>query len=346
MLPQKTYCSSDSHSSRRTARRITIVLMFAGTLVIADEQSTEAGNAATGQEPITPIPLTVTVDEDKAQLGESLFYDTRLSKDNHLACASCHQLESGGDDNVAKSLSQTEDAHVMNTPTVFNARYNFRQNWDGSAATLGDQIEMVFANHDEFNTDWNSVISALKADSDLADDFNKNYKQGITKDNIIDALVEYEKTLITPNSRFDRFLRNEENVLSKEEIEGYKLFKALGCISCHQGRNIGGNLFQKFGVFYNYIAERGDITERDYGKFNITNREIDRFVFKVPSLRNIAATSPYLHDGSAKTIEDAIRIMGKTQLGKILTESEILSIKKFLNTLTGEYKSKPLDTRS
>ena len=298
------------------------------------------------QEPISPIPQNVTIDEDKALLGESLFFDTRLSKDNTIACATCHQLEAGGDDNVARGISQASSMHVINTPSVFNAQYNFRQNWDGSAKTLNQQIEMVVGSHHEFNTDWNNIISKFIRDDGIRKDFDKSYSDGLTKDNIIDAIVEFEKTLITPDSRFDRYLRYEDNALTEEEIEGYTLFKDLGCISCHQGRNIGGNLFQKFGVFYDYIAERGDITKQDYGKFNISNRQVDKFVFKVPSLRNVAVTAPYLHDGSATTIEDVIEIMGKTQLGKTLTESEILSIKSFLNTLTGEYKNKPLDARS
>jgi len=303
-------------------------------------------NESYRKEPITPIPLYITSDIEKASLGESLFFDTRLSKNETIACSTCHQLEAGGDDNVAKGISQATEMHVINTPSVFNATYNFRQNWDGSARTLNEQIEMVVGSHHEFNNDWNHVVASLTKDDGIRSDFNKTYADGITKDNIIDAIVEFEKTLITPNSRFDRYLRNEDDALTDEELEGYVLFKDLGCISCHQGRNIGGNLFQKFGVFYDYIAERGDITKQDYGKFNTTNRQIDKFVFKVPSLRNIAVTAPYLHDGSASTIEDAIAIMGKTQLGRTLTESEILSIKLFLNTLTGEYKNKRLDAKS
>ena len=160
-----------------------------------------------------------------------------------------------------------------------------------------------------------------------------------------DAIVEFEKTLITPNSRFDRYLRNDGSLTNKE-IEGYTLFKELGCVSCHQGTNIGGNLYQKFGLFYDYLAERGNIQKQDYGRYNTSNREMDKFVFKVPSLRNIAVTAPYLHDGSAKTIEQAISIMGKTQVGKVLTDNEIELIKSFLNTLTGEYKNRPLDMHS
>jgi cytochrome c peroxidase len=293
-------------------------------------------------EPITPIPLQVDVNEARASLGERLFHDTRLSRNNSISCSSCHRLADGGDDNLATGISISEGLHVINTSTIFNVSYNFRQNWDGSARTLQEQINMVVTNHLEFDNEWSNIIAKLNMDENIQHDFNAIYADGISKDNIIDALVEFEKTLVTPNSRFDRYLRNE-NSLTEDEINGYALFKDLGCISCHQGMNIGGNLFQKFGIFYNYIAERGDIKESDQGKFNNSKREEDRYVFKVPSLRNVAVTAPYLHDGSIETLEEAIEIMGRTQLGRSLNDLEIMQIKAFLMTLTGEYKNRPLD---
>ena len=298
------------------------------------------------QEPIFPIPQKVDVNESKARLGETLFFDTRLSKNNTIACASCHHLDAGGDDNVAFGISTSAEQHIINTPSIFNARYNFRQNWDGSAKTLYEQIATVMKSHHEFNNKWHKVVSTLRLDKSLLNDFNKVYQDSVTKNNIIDAIVEFEKTLITPNSRFDRYLRDDNPDLTRDEIKGYLTFKELGCVSCHQGINIGGNLYQKFGIFYDYIAERGNVSKADFGRMNITNDQTDAFVFKVPSLRNIAATAPYLHDGSAETIEEAISIMGKTQLGRELTDNEILLIKGFLNTLTGEYKNKLLDVKS
>ncbi len=296
------------------------------------------------QEPIYPIPQEIIVNDSKAKLGEMLFLDTRLSKNNSIACISCHHLDAGGDDGVAIGITLlADDQHILNTPSIFNARYNFRQNWDGSSKTLHQQINAAMNSHHIYDNEWATVITTLLADKDFENKFSKVYNDGITKNNIIDAIVEFEQTLITPNSRFDRYLRNENIELTKNEIDGYLIFKELGCISCHQGINIGGNLYQKFGVFYNYIAERGDIRQSDYGRMNITNRQMDAFVFKVPSLRNVAVTAPYLHDGSAETIEEAILIMGKTQLGRILTENEIFLIKSFLYTLTGEYKNKTLD---
>jgi cytochrome c peroxidase len=296
-------------------------------------------------EPIFPIPQSVEFNKARAALGKTLFFDTRLSKNNSIACASCHQLDAGGDDNVALGISMSAEHNVINTPGIFNARYNFRQNWDGSTRTLQGQVDTAMKSQHAFDNDWDAVISALASDPLLSKEFKEAYGDGVTRQNITDAIVEFEKSLVTPNSRFDRYLRNEPDSLNKEEIEGYQKFKELGCISCHQGINIGGNLFQKFGVFYNYIAERGDITQADYGRMNTTERQMDKFVFKVPSLRNVALTAPYLHDGSAETLEEAIDIMGKTQLGRTLSIDEIMMIKAFLNTLTGEYNNKLLEAQ-
>ena len=336
-------------SARTISPNISSLATFLATMLLCTLEMTTAHAEHIEHlrhEPILPIPLETETNADKARLGEILFFDTRLSSNKQLACASCHQLETGGDDNVAIGISSIAEQHIINTPSIFNARYNFRQNWDGSIKTLGEQIDMVLGNKHEFDNNWNDIILALSDDNELKKEFYAIYQDGITKDNIVDALVEFEKTLTTPNSRFDKYLRKEDNSLSEKEIKGYLVFKELGCISCHQGVNVGGNLYQKFGVFYNYIAERGDIKKTDYGRMNLTNRQMDAFVFKVPSLRNVAVTAPYLHDGSARTIEEAISIMGKTQLGRTLSANEIHLIKSFLYTLTGEYKNKPLDGSS
>jgi len=332
-------------SARTISTNISSHATLLATILLCTLQITTVhaeSNEHLRHEPILPLPLKTEVNTSKASLGETLFFDTRLSSNNQISCASCHQLEAGGDDNVAMGISTVNGQHIINTPSIFNARYNFRQNWDGSVKTLEQQIDMVLNNQHEFDNNWADVITTLSDDNKLTKDFYAIYQDGITRDNIVDALVEFEKTLTTPNSRFDQYLRKEDANLSEKEIKGYLIFKELGCISCHQGVNVGGNLYQKFGVFYNYIAERGDIKKPDYGRMNITNRQMDAFVFKVPSLRNVAVTAPYLHDGSARTIEEAISIMGKTQLGRTLSKNEIHLIKSFLYTLTGEYKNKPL----
>lgn len=327
-------------STLNTLSFFTLINIFSVTAVYG-----ENSDGVARQEPIFPLPESIIYDADKAALGEILFSDARLSKNSRFSCASCHQLENGGDDNLTHGLSLSADHNVVNTPSIFNAQFNFRQNWDGAAKTLENQIELTMQNQHEFGNSWTDVTKKLNKDVLLANHFNNVYQNGINRDNIIDALIEFEKTLITPNSRFDRYLRDADIHLSMEEEQGYKLFKEYGCIACHQGINVGGNLFQKFGVFYDYLSERGEISKADYGRFNITDRPFDRFVFKVPSLRNIEVTAPYLHDGSAATLEEAIFIMGRTQLGRTLTKEDIQLIKAFLKTLTGEYKNIPLGSR-
>jgi cytochrome c peroxidase len=293
-------------------------------------------------EPILPIPLTSDLNRDKVLLGEQLFNDPRLSLNNKVACSTCHQLESGGDDNLKIGVAHDGTMHVVNTPTIFNSRYNFRQNWDGSVRTLAGQIDKVVHNHLEGNTNWTELISELRQDYKISNRFSSIYSEGVTRDAYVDALTEFEKSLVTPNSRFDQYLRGDDNAITENEKRGYKLFKDLGCISCHQGINVGGNLFQKLGIFYNYFAARGGIQHADYGRMNVTGKQSDAHVFKVPTLRNIELTAPYLHDGTIETLEEAVDIMGKTQLGRDIKSSEIDLIVAFLKTLTGEYKNKLL----
>lgn len=297
-------------------------------------------------EPILPIPLTLNLDENKVQLGEILFNDTRLSLNNTLACASCHLLDAGGDDNTQYGIAHGDNLHIINTPTVFNNRYNFRQNWDGSVRSFAGQIDKVVHSHLEANTNWTELISELRQDRELEKRFSGTYTEGITRDSFIDALTEYSKSLVTPNSPFDKYLRGDDYAISEEEKQGYKLFKELGCISCHQGINIGGNLFQKLGIFYNYFESRGNLQHADYGRMNVTGKQSDAHVFKVPSLRNVEVTSPYLHDGNAKTLNDVVIIMGKTQLGRQISTEQVDLIVKFLKTLTGEYKNVSLRDRN
>ena len=295
-------------------------------------------------EPILPLPLTSHLNSDKVKLGEILFNDTRLSLNNKIACASCHQLTSGGDDNLPIGMAhgttgQEDNKHVVNTPTIYNVRYNFIQNWDGSAKTLQESVDKVVNNHLEANTNWTELLTELRQDHNLSKQFSDIYYDGLSRETYINALVEYVQSLVTPNSRFDQYLSGNDNAITSDEKTGYQLFKNLGCASCHQGINIGGNLFQKFGIFYDYFSARGNITNADYGRMNVTGRQSDKHVFKVPSLRNIEVTAPYLHDGNAKTLQEAVIIMGRTQLGREIDPKETGLIIKFLKTLTGKYNN-------
>ncbi|MEZ0258124.1 MAG: cytochrome-c peroxidase, partial [Chthoniobacter sp.] len=185
-------------------------------------------------------------------------------------------------------------------------------------------------------TDFPKIVEKLKVSGDYPQQFARVFHEGLTEQTVKDAIVEYERSLITPNCRFDKWLRGDKKAISTVELEGYRLFKSLGCTSCHQGVNVGGNLYQKFGVMGDYFADRGNITKADYGRFNLTNDEADRFVFRVPSLRNVATTAPYFHDGSAATLPEAVRVMARYQLGRAISEDEVSRIVAFLSTLTGE----------
>lgn len=294
-------------------------------------------------EPISPLQAPANLDARKIELGRKLFHDRRLSNDNTISCASCHNLEKGGTDQLARSVGVHGSVGDINTPTVFNSSLNFKQFWDGHADTLAEQISGPIHNPKEMDAAWDDIIEKLKKDSGYKADFAKIYGS-MTEANAVDALVEFENSLVTINSRFDKFLMGEANALSEDEKEGYRLFKNYGCTSCHQGANIGGNLFEKFGVMGDYFADRGNITTVDYGRFNVTKKMEDKFRFKIPSLRNVRLTPPYFHDGHAKTLNEAVVIMAKYQLGKKIPAHEVEKIILFLESLTGEYQGELLWT--
>ncbi len=294
-------------------------------------------------EPITPIPaVAANLDKKKVALGNLLFHETSLSMDNTVACAGCHQLAHGGVDGIQFSLGVKGSVSLINTPTVFNSVFNFRQFWNGRAKTLNEQIAGPIHNPLEMGSSWLEVVAKLKQDPAYVAAFAQSYNNGITPENIADALVVFLHTLITPNARFDKYLKGDPNALTPYELSGYALFTTYGCIACHQGVNIGGNMFEKLGIMRDYFKERGNISEADQGRYALTRNPADMHVFKVPSLRNIALTAPYLHDGTAQTLEDAVHIMGKYQLGIVLPNEDVARIVAFLRTLTGEYNGKPL----
>ena len=284
---------------------------------------------------ITPIPLNIKYDKDKALLGKKLFFDTRLSKDNTISCSSCHLLESGGDGDTQYSFGVDGQVGVLNTPTVLNAVFNFSQNRDGSAKNLKEQVHFPITNPIEMGTTYEDIIEKLKDDKEYKKLFKESYNQSITKDIIDDALSQFQTALTTPNSRFDRYLRGDKNALSKDEIDGYKLFQKNGCIACHNGVNIGANLYQKVGVVQPYIDKDKD-EKHDLGRYNVTKQESDKYLAKVPTLRNIELTAPYLHNGDAKTLHTIVKFMMKYQVGFIPNDENIEKIVKFLKTLTGE----------
>ncbi|MGF1481627.1 MAG: cytochrome-c peroxidase [Cyanophyceae cyanobacterium] len=297
---------------------------------------------ALANEPIQPIPLQLELDPQKVALGQKLFSDVQLSGNNTISCASCHNLSDNGADRLARSVGINDAVGVINVPTVFNSGFNFRQHWDGVVETLEEQVERPIRSTLAMDSDWPEIVNKLQQSSEYRLLFGQLYEEGIASSSIKEAIATFERSLYTPNSRFDQYLRGDETVLSPQEKEGYRRFKAYGCVSCHQGVNVGGNLYQRFGLMGDYFKDRGNVTEADLGRYNVTGEESDRHVFKVPSLRNIALTNPYFHDGSAQTLDEAVQVMGKYQLGRQLSAEDIDLIVTFLNTLTGEYQGNPL----
>ncbi|QFR49153.1 cytochrome-c peroxidase [Sulfurimonas lithotrophica] len=279
-------------------------------------------------QPIMPLPLSISVDEKKAQLGKELFFDTILSLDNSVSCATCHDIEKGGDDGLVFSIGINGRQGDINAPTVFNSIYNFRQFWNGRAKDLKEQAKGPIENPLEMGNNFGNLIEVL-SNTPYRKRFNALYKDGITADNIADAIAEYEKTLITPESAFDKYLNGDEDAITKEQKEGYEVFKDVGCITCHHGINIGGNLYNKFGVIESATSKRK-------GRYEVTQNKEDIYYFKVPSLRNIEKTAPYLHDGRYDKLEDVVKFMSKYQLGRAITDTEIDKIVKFLHSLSGK----------
>lgn len=282
------------------------------------------------KEPITPIPLEISVDIKKANLGKELFFDTILSKDNTISCHSCHLLTQGGDDNLQFSVGIDGKIGNINAPTVLNSTFNFVQFWDGRAKNLQEQAMAPITNPIEMGHNFEELIKKLEKSS-YKQKFNSIYKDGITPFNLSDAISEYEKTLITPNAPFDRYLRGEKDAISNETKQGYELFKTQGCIACHHGINVGGNLYAKFGVI-------SQLQSDSKGRYEVTKNELDKYYFKVPTLRNIQLTAPYLHDGRIDNLEDVVKFMAHYQLGKSLSTEDVDKIVLFLKSLTGNIK--------
>lgn len=288
------------------------------------------------QEPLAPIPSSVTEDPRHVRLGERLFHDPRLSHDNRQSCATCHPLDRGGMDGQPRPVSVYGQSRLRNTPTIFNVGLNFWFNWDGATHTLAAHADKLLRNPAVMNTTWPELQEKLAREATYSAAFRAAYNDGLTWRNVIAALVSFERSLITPHARFDAYLNGDRQALSEDEQQGYGLFKSYGCVACHQGVNIGGNMFAKLGVFRSLDGTSKEAVDK--GRYNVTQRPQDTQVFRVPSLRNVAMTAPYFHDGQAPTLAIAVETMARVQLGKTLTSEEIDRIVQFLQTLTGAYR--------
>lgn len=306
------------------------------TSVLLVVLTTTASAAFGSNEPISPIPQYKKDNPDLWALGRLLFHERRFSYDNSISCASCHNLSANGADDKRFSVGVNNQVSEFNTPTVFNAVYNFRQFWDGRVKTLVEQVDGPVHDPDEFNSNWAEVVSKLAADQAISDRFEAVFHRPVDALGLAEALAEFESSLVTPDSPFDRYLKGDDNAISDEAKEGYDLFKSYACVSCHNGVNVGGNMYQKLGIFKTMFDENNPPLKRDFGRFNATGKEEDKFVFKVPSLRNVALTPPYFHNGQISSLHEAVKLMGQYQLGVELDPIDIELIVAFLTTLTGE----------
>jgi cytochrome c peroxidase len=286
-------------------------------------------------EPVAALP-EVQVNEQKMLLGRRLFHDTRLSGDNSISCASCHSLDTGGAEHRRVSTGIRGQQGPINAPTVLNSALNFVQFWDGRAADLAAQAAGPVANPAEMGAQWPEVVERVRADAAYLAAFTAaGFADGVTQNNITAAIAEYERSLRTP-SRFDQWMLGDDDAITSTERRGYDTFKSVGCTSCHTGAGIGGASYQRMGAVRNYFADRGNLTEADNGRFNVTRQEGDRHMFKVPLLRNVELTAPYLHDGTQATLPDVVRTMGRYQLGIDLTAAQVEDLVAWLKSLTGE----------
>ena len=290
---------------------------------------------AAADEPIKPIVAPKVTNAALVELGKQLYFDPRLSKSGFISCNSCHNLSMGGSDNLKTSIGHNWQKGPINSPTVLNSSLSVAQFWDGRARDLKAQAGGPIANPGEMAFTHDLAVSLLESIPGYRSEFKKVFgSDKVDVERITAAIAAFEETLVTPNSRFDLYLKGNKNALSKTELEGYKLFKESGCVACHNGPAVGGNSFQKMGVVEAYKA-----SSPAEGRVAVTGKDADRFNFKVPTLRNVELTYPYFHDGAADTLPEAVEIMGRVQLGKKFTPEENAKIVAFLKTLTGDQPS-------
>jgi cytochrome c peroxidase len=292
--------------------------MAGGTIAQPPQLPTAASTLVPDQEPITPIPQAPPADPLKLALGERLFADRRLSHDGTLACSSCHDLHTNGADDGRRTLARNGSKLPFTVLSVFNAALSFRLNWEGNFRTLESQAQSSLENPANMASSVDEVLAKLSADAQMVQQFHDAYGHSPDRTSLLDAIATYERSLVTPGSRFDRWLDGNTAALTAEEQTGYELFKSLGCVSCHQGVNVGGNLFERHGIFRPLGSPLPE-------------------VLRVPSLRNVATMAPYFDDGSSPDLDDAVRRMAAAQLDRTLSDQQVTAIIAFLRTLTGTF---------
>ena len=291
--------------------------------------------AATRNEPIQPIAPAVVSNPAMVELGKKLFFDPRLSKSGFISCNSCHNLSMGGSDNLVSSIGHNWHQGPINAPTVLNSSLNIAQFWDGRAKDLKEQAGGPIANPGEMAFTHVLAVEVIASIPQYVDEFTAVFgTPAVNIDQATRAIAAFEETLVTPNSRFDKWLTGDEHALSARELSGYQVIKASGCVACHNGPAAGGRSFRKMGVVEAYRT-----SNPAEGRVAVTGRDADRFNFKVPTIRNVALTYPYFHDGAADTLASAVEVMGRVQLGRRFSDDENARIVAFLHTLTGDQPS-------
>lgn len=333
-------------TAKKPGAEWTLSAICAGVVLLAGSvqaQATQSPLLEKARQLFKPLPENMATSEFPATaaqvaLGRQLFFDPRLSLDGTVSCATCHRPALYGTDALPKSIGAEHRLNARNAPTVLNAALQFKAHWIGDRANVEEQAAKSLTGHASFgNPDPATVIQKIKALPGYEAEFRKafpNDPEPVKPENWGKAIGAYERTLVTPGP-FDAYLNGDTNALTPQAQNGLKLFIDHGCVSCHNGAGIGGAAFQKFGVFEDYWKQTGS-QPIDEGRFTATKEPADKYVFKVPSLRNVAMTPPYFHDGSAATLPQAVSIMGKVQLGKALSDQEVNDLVAFLNSLTGE----------
>lgn len=300
-----------------------------------------------------PLPETIPVPADnpmtkpKIALGKKLYFDPRLSSTGTVSCNSCHNVMLGGDDIRAVAVGVHGQLGGRSAPTVWNAAFNSVQFWDGRAESLEEQAKGPVVNPIEMGmASWDDVIERLRSIEGYEKEFKAVFggEEPITLDNIAKAIAAYERTLITPNSPYDRYVKGDKNALTEQQIRGMQTFAEAGCNGCHSGPVFNGpslpqgqGFFMKFPTYDNGYLEAQYGFKKDKGRYDVTGKEEDMHMFKVPILRNAALTAPYFHNGSVKTLDRAVRVMAKLQLNKDLSDQQVADIVAFLTALTGEF---------
>jgi cytochrome c peroxidase len=308
---------------RKAGGYLAALLVIVATTAAASQSEIPSQQTPADQEPISSVPPPPVADPLQLALGERLFADPRLSRDGSRTCTSCHDVSTNGADGNRHAKAFDGSNLPFNTTTIFNAALSFRLGWEGSFRTLEAQAEALLENSGPMGATIAEVVEKLSADPQMTRQFGKAYGRNPDRASLLDAIATYERSLLTPGSRFDQWLDGDGAALSIEEQNGYQLFKSLGCVSCHQGVNVGGNLFQRHGIFHPLASPKPEI-------------------LRVPSLRNVAITPPYFHDGSAPTLDEAVRRMAAAQLDRALSDQQVEAIVAFLSTLTGTYRGTSL----